>query len=126
MTRDARLLLIERIVPEHGGPAYAKLLDLMMLVIGGRERTNSEYRDLLGSAGLSLERVIPTVSGLSVLEAVPVDAAWNSRYTPEDVRFCEGFRMTAPCETLPRARRRSSESLQGGQQLFRPNAEAAR
>jgi hypothetical protein len=79
MTRDARLLLIERIVPEHGRPAYAKLLDLMMLVIGGRERTNSEHRDLLGSAGLSLERVIPTVSGVSVLEAVPVNAPWNSR-----------------------------------------------
>lgn len=72
MEKTARLLLIESIVPPGNEPAYAKLLDLLMLVYaGGRERTAAEYKSLLGEAALTLSRIIPTASGVSILEARP-------------------------------------------------------
>lgn len=46
-------------------------MDLTMLVItGGRERTEAEYRALLAAAGFRLTRIIPTPSEMSVIEAV--------------------------------------------------------
>jgi len=73
MRPGARLLVLETVVPSGNEPSFAKLLDLLMLVYaGGRERTAGEYRELLGSAGFQLRRVLPTASGLSVLEAVPL------------------------------------------------------
>ena len=50
-----------------------KLLDLAMLVMpGGLERTEEEYRALLCKAGFRVTRVVPTESAVSVVEAVPV------------------------------------------------------
>lgn len=67
-----RLLLLEAVVPPGNSPSFAKLIDLLMLVYaGGRERTESEYRDLLASAGFKLRQVIPTASPLNIIEAVP-------------------------------------------------------
>jgi hypothetical protein len=44
---DARLLLIERVVRAGNGPSFSKWMDLnMMVVAGGRERTEAEYRSL--------------------------------------------------------------------------------
>ncbi len=72
MKPAARLLLIETIVPPGNDPSVAKLIDFQMLVLtGGRERTEAEYRALLESAGLTLARIIPTVTPISVLEAAP-------------------------------------------------------
>jgi hypothetical protein len=45
---------------------------LIMLNIGGRERTESEYRQLLAEAGLTLTRIVPTDTPFSVIEAIPV------------------------------------------------------
>jgi hypothetical protein len=75
MAEGARLLVIERVVPEGNGPSEAKLFDINMLVtVGGQERTEQEYRTLLDLAGFTLSRVIPTASPLSLLEAVPATA----------------------------------------------------
>ena len=41
-----------------------------MLLVGGRERTEEEYRRLFSEAGLKLNRVIPTEAEVSILEAV--------------------------------------------------------
>ena len=71
MKASSKLLIIEMIVPDGNQPSVAKLLDLEMLVItGGRERTEKEFLELLGSAGLRLERVIPTRENIFVLEAM--------------------------------------------------------
>jgi hypothetical protein len=43
----------------------------MLWISGGRQRGRSEHEQLLNKAGLRLERVIPTMSDVSVLEAVP-------------------------------------------------------
>jgi SAM-dependent methyltransferase len=70
MAPDARLLVIERAVPEGNAPAEAKLFDINMLVVaGGCERTELEYRRLFDAAGLVLERVIATRSPMSVIVA---------------------------------------------------------
>lgn len=74
MSADARLLVIERVIPPGNEPAEAKLFDLNMLVVaGGRERTEEEYRALFRESGLRLERVAATRSPLSVIVARPFD-----------------------------------------------------
>lgn len=71
MKPDSKLLLVEMVVPGPNEPHPAKLLDLVMLTMpGGRERTEDEYGELLAKAGLRLERVVPTPSPVSVIEAV--------------------------------------------------------
>ena len=78
MTPEAVLLLIEQVLPEHleAGVAAQRLarLDLQMLVLtpGGRERTEGEFRSLLGAAGFELRAMLPTASPFHILEAVPV------------------------------------------------------
>lgn len=69
MREGAVLVLVERVlVMAHDGDAA--LLDLTMLVLtGGRERSEDEYAALLGRAGLRLDRVLPTAAGLRILEA---------------------------------------------------------
>jgi hypothetical protein len=67
---DGRLLLIEMVLPAGDVPHPGKLLDIVMLVMpGGQERTEEEYRTLLGKAGFRLDRVVPTASAVSVVDA---------------------------------------------------------
>ncbi len=68
-----RVLLCELVVTDEPGPTPAKLLDIEMLVItvGGKERTEQEFSDLFASAGFRLNRIVPTGRPLCVIEAVP-------------------------------------------------------
>jgi SAM-dependent methyltransferase len=67
-----KILLLEYVIPQGNGPFSGKWLDLMMLVgTGGRERTETEYRQLLDAAGLQLTQLIPTVTDMSIIEARP-------------------------------------------------------
>ena len=69
----ARLLLIETVMPETSQAHPAHGLDIHMLVfVGGKERTQSEFAALLASAGFELSNVVPTKSGLSIIEAVAI------------------------------------------------------
>jgi len=69
---DGRLLVVESVIPPGNEPFFGKLLDVTMLVIpGGQERTEQEYRDLFGKAGFRLARIIPTAAEVSVIEGVP-------------------------------------------------------
>jgi hypothetical protein len=71
MKPGSRLLIVEMVLPLGNTPHPGKLLDLAMLVMpGGQERTEDEYRVLLNKAGLCLTRVMPTQSAVSVMEAV--------------------------------------------------------
>jgi hypothetical protein len=68
-----RLLLVEYVMPETNQDHPAHGLDILMLVfIGGKERTRKEYAALLGTAGFALNSVVPTETGHSVLEAIAV------------------------------------------------------
>ena len=65
-----KLLLVEMVVPADNRPDFAQAMDLNMLaILGGRERTEAEYRALLEASGFKLERVIATHSPFSVIEA---------------------------------------------------------
>lgn len=69
MTENGKLLLVEAVVPRGSEPHFSKFIDLNMLVMtGGRERTENEYRMLLEASGFKLTRIIPTESPMSVLE----------------------------------------------------------
>ncbi len=74
MSPGARLLICERIVPPGNEPSSAKLIDLHMLLTnhGGKERTEEEYRALLAAAGFRIERIVPTRTPWSVIDARPV------------------------------------------------------
>jgi hypothetical protein len=75
MAPDATLLVIERILAPPNEGAEGKLSDLNMLVMpGGRERTEEEFATLFEQSGLRLVRAVPTASGLAVIEAVGSDA----------------------------------------------------
>jgi hypothetical protein len=72
MKPAGRLLIVEMVIPEGNTPHPGKMLDMMMLVApGGQERTEPEYRALLGKAGFRLTKVVPTASAVSVVEAMP-------------------------------------------------------
>jgi SAM-dependent methyltransferase len=67
---NGKLLLVEMVVPRDNRPSPAQAMDLNMLVLlGGRERTEEEYQRLLQGGGFMLDRVIPTHSPFSVIEA---------------------------------------------------------
>lgn len=67
-----KLLLFELVLPEGAPPHPGMLLDIDMLVnAGGRERTATEYADLLSRAGFRQTRVVPTASPMSIVEGVP-------------------------------------------------------
>jgi len=70
MNRGGRVILLEAVVTPGSQPDFAKMIDLEMLLMpGGRERTEQEFRDLFARAGFELTRIIPTKSPLSVIEA---------------------------------------------------------
>jgi hypothetical protein len=66
-----RLIVVDTVLPEDSRPHPSKLLDLLMLMFpGGRERTESEWRDLLARGGFKITRIVPTKAPDSVIEAV--------------------------------------------------------
>jgi hypothetical protein len=68
-----KLLLVEMVVPADNQPSPAQAMDLNMLVLlGGRERTEEEFERLLQPAGFRMERIIPTHSPFSVIEATSI------------------------------------------------------
>ena len=72
MNTESKLLIVEMVILPGNKPSIAKLLDLEMMVItGGRERTETEYRELLQSSGFTLSRIIPTEESICILEGIP-------------------------------------------------------
>jgi O-methyltransferase domain len=66
----ATVLLIELVIPEHDRDFLGKWSDLeMLLVLGRRERTEAQYRDLLWDSGFRMMRVVSTASPFSIVEA---------------------------------------------------------
>jgi hypothetical protein len=60
MRRDSLLLLLESVIAPGNDPDNAKLLDLHMLVaLGGRERTEVQWRTLLADGGFELVSARP-------------------------------------------------------------------
>ena len=72
MKPDSRVLVLEKTVPTDDTPGPGRWLDLhVMLLTGGRERTEDEYRALFAKAGFRLARVLPTAHpAVEIIEAV--------------------------------------------------------
>jgi SAM-dependent methyltransferase len=72
MAGGGRLILVEQVIPPGNNPSLGKFVDLNMLVMtGGRERTEEEFRALYDAAGFRLTRVIHTASPMSIIEGEP-------------------------------------------------------
>ena len=69
---NGRVLLCEMVVTDDPGPTPAKMLDIEMLLVtvGGKERTKHEFAELLDSCGLHLSRIVATERPICVIEAV--------------------------------------------------------
>ena len=74
MSKHSKLLIIELVIPSGKEQWFFTIADMGMMILteGGRERTKHEYQELLKQAGYELNRVIPTNSIVSIVEAVPV------------------------------------------------------
>jgi trans-aconitate methyltransferase len=70
---NGRLLLLEMIMPAVGDAGIdTVMIDVTMLArVGGRERTEAEYRALVARAGFQLETVTPAHTAINILECVP-------------------------------------------------------
>jgi DNA-binding Lrp family transcriptional regulator len=53
----ARLVVIDSVVADGNEPQGAKWLDLLMLVLGGRERTEADWRNLLDENGFDVASI---------------------------------------------------------------------
>ena len=70
MNSGGRLLIMEPLIGPANEQCPAHLFDMTFLVmLHGRLRTVDEYSGLLGQAGFRLQRVIPTESDVSIVEA---------------------------------------------------------
>jgi hypothetical protein len=70
MNEKGKVLVIDSVILPGNDPDRGKLLDMQMLVIGGRERTKQEFATVFREAGLKLTRVVPTKCPLSIVEGV--------------------------------------------------------
>jgi hypothetical protein len=67
----AKLLLVEAMMPEQPVPCWTTTLDVVMLnLLGGKQRSMSEYVTLLNRCGFGQVQEIPVGAGHSIIEAV--------------------------------------------------------
>jgi hypothetical protein len=53
MSENGRILVVDSVIPPGNETGYVKLLDIEMLIIGGRERTKADFADIFRKARLS-------------------------------------------------------------------------
>ena len=57
-------------IQQLGSRVRSTFCPAMLVMTGGRERTEPEYRALLGRAGLRIKKVISTGTEVSLIEAI--------------------------------------------------------
>lgn len=73
MVENGKLLLLETVIEPGIQTSQAKFVDLEMLIMaGGRERTEAEYRTLFAAAGFRLTNIFDTQANMNVIEGVRV------------------------------------------------------
>jgi O-methyltransferase domain/Dimerisation domain len=66
----ARLIIVEGVIPPDDTPHPLRVVDLTMLcMLTGREREAGEFVSLLDSGGFTIDRIVPTPSPFSIIEA---------------------------------------------------------
>ena len=76
MPAGGKLLIVEGVYPprvDHSMQSRgAAANDVNMLVCtGGRQRSEAEFRDLYAASGFRLTRIVPTTTGVCVIEGEP-------------------------------------------------------
>lgn len=72
MPKNASLLIAEQIIPETNAPHPNKTMDIVMMVLlGGRQRSLSGWQNLVESLGFRFTNSYPTESIFSILEFKP-------------------------------------------------------
>ena len=70
MNPGGRVILLDSVLPPANQPDFGKIIDIEMLLMpGGRERTEEEFRSLFDRAGFRLTKIVRTESPLCVIEA---------------------------------------------------------
>lgn len=74
ISKNGKLLIIELAPPLPGEPGsdWATMDVFMMLLMNGRERTETDFKVLLGDTGFQLNRIVRGNSPYWIVEAVPV------------------------------------------------------
>ena len=72
MSDSGKLLVVESVLSPGNQPFFHKFMDLNMLVMtGGCERTETEFRSLFGRAGFRVTKINTTSAAeVSVIEGV--------------------------------------------------------
>lgn len=73
ISNNGKLLIIDKVIRrDHLNPITTYLGDINMLVtVNGKERTESQFSELLNSSGFKLSRVIHSSTVFSIIEAEP-------------------------------------------------------
>jgi hypothetical protein len=73
---SGRLLIATSILKPANEPAdRGSFMDIYMMLYGGHERTAAEFQTLLGNAGFSILRTIPTPALSFIIECEPIGDA---------------------------------------------------
>jgi len=70
MPAHSKLVLVEAVVSETEDAVLGRMMDInMMVMCGGKERTERQWRALLAASGFALSRVVLMPGPVSILEA---------------------------------------------------------
>ena len=71
---NAKLLIAECLIPDDGDePIWTLLIDMIMMVeLTGKERTASEFNQMLAHTGFRLDRIIDAGFNTVILESTAV------------------------------------------------------
>jgi len=71
MPRTSRLLIAEQVLPEDDAPHPNKTMDVVMMVLlGGRQRSLSGWQQAVAQAGFVLKNTYPTASLFTLMEFI--------------------------------------------------------
>jgi len=70
--RDGRVSVIDAVMSEHDARSLAAMDLRMLMYIGGRERSLTDYEALVGAAGMTIAAVIPLpLWGRAIIDCRP-------------------------------------------------------
>ena len=90
MDKDhSRIVIVDIILPDTGTELLPALFDTNMMLMGGRERTGTEWRELLEAVGLRVMKIIGPEPGVwtmdSVIETMIDKWSWKAKKASQEV-----------------------------------------
>lgn len=89
MTPASRLIISDMLLPTTNAAPLESLLDIQMIVSGGMERTEKQWRELLEGEGLRIERIVKPEVGAQLpeclIECMMPEKEEESKEEPKEV-----------------------------------------